>query len=154
MLKNKLRVYPLLLFFLISGCKASVTDPEISLIETTIRRYNRALADAYRDMSVDPLQGIASEREMGKVNMILMGFRAKNQYMETELKGIEFERIERKGTDSADVETEESWRFRHLDKKTGQEVKPWVQEEYKLLYHMAKKDGSWIVASVEFVKAK
>lgn len=154
MLKNKLRVYPLLLFFLISGCKTSVTDPETSLIETTIRRYNRALADAYRDMSVDPLQGIASEREIGKVNMILMGFRAKNQYMETELKGIEFERIERKGTDSAEVETEESWRFRHLDKKTAQEVKPWVQEEYKLLYHMAKKDGSWIVASVEFVKAK
>lgn len=144
-----------LILLLFSGCSSPLkNDPEASLIETTIRRYNRALADAYREMSVDPLQGIASEREIGKVNMIIMGFRAKNQYMESGLKGIEFKEIKRNKENSADVETKEAWRFRYMDKKTGQEVKPWAETEYKLIYHMRKNEGKWLVGTVEFLKEK
>lgn len=144
-----------LILLLFSGCNSPLkNDPEASLIETAIRRYNRALADAYREMSVDPLQGIASEREIGKVNMIIMGFRAKNQYMESGLKGIEFKEIKRNKEDSADVETKEVWRFRYMDKKTGQEVKPWAEAEYKLIYHMRKNEGKWMVGAVEFIKEK
>lgn len=147
--------YLILLLFLFSGCSSPFkNDPEASLIETAIRRYNRALADAYREMSVDHLHGIASEREIGKVNMIIMGFRAKNQYMESGLKGIEFKEIKRNKEDSADVETKEAWRFRYIDKKTGQEVKPWAEAEYKLIYHMRKNEGKWLVGDVEFIKEK
>lgn len=145
-----------LLFFLVlvSSCNPAIKDPEVSILETSIRRYNRALADAYKEMSVDPLQGIASEREIGKVNMIIMGFRAKNQYMESGLKWIEFKEIKRNKEDSADVETKEAWRFRYIDKKTGQEVKPWAEAEYKLIYHMRKNEGKWLVGTVEFIKEK
>ncbi|HBR18492.1 MAG: hypothetical protein A3G39_04350 [Deltaproteobacteria bacterium RIFCSPLOWO2_12_FULL_43_16] len=146
----------ILLFFLVLvySCNSATKDPEVSILETNIRRYNRALIDAYKELSVDPLQEIASEREMGKVNMIIMGFRAKNQYMESELKGIEFKEIKRNKEDSADVETKEAWRFRYMDKKTGQEVKPWAEAEYKLSYHIIKNQGKWLVGTVEFVKEK
>lgn len=150
---KKSSLSPFLLFFIfIIGCAAPLQDPEAQLLETAIRRYNRALVDAYRELSVDPLQGIASEREVGKVNMILNGFRAKNQYMEAELKKVEVKEVKRKSGDSVDVETKELWRYRHMDKKTGQEIKPWTEADYKLIYQLVKSEGNWIVGSVEFIK--
>lgn len=142
----------LFLILTLTACNVKTGDTETYLFETAIRRYNRALADAYRELTIDPLQEIASEREMGKIDMIIKGFRAKNQYMESELKGIEFKKIEKKGANAAEVATKEIWRYRHLDKKAGEEAKPWVETEYELLYYMIKSDGNWIVGSVEFIK--
>jgi len=153
MKKSSLSLFlALIIFIFIAGCSAPPKDPEIQLLETTIRRYNRALVDAYKELSVDPLQGIASEREMGKVDMIINGFRAKNQYMEAELKRIEIKEIKRKGGDSVDVETREHWRYRNMDKKTGQEMKPWTEADYKLIYYLVKSEGNWMVGTVEFIK--
>lgn len=137
---------------LVSACKKKAASDE-ELIKGVIERYNAAMVDAYRRITIKPMEAVASEREVSKVNAILAGLYGEKIHMDSDLLDIRFEDIKKVSKERAVARVKEKWRWRHLHIETKKEVKPWVEEEQRLLYHLVKdpKKG-WIVDSVEFVK--
>lgn len=127
-------------------------DREVEIVKNTIRKYNKTLIDVYRDLKTDYLFGVASPMEIGHVEVAVTDFKAKNLFMETEIKSIEFVKIDKRKNTEMDVETKEKWRFRHLMLGTNKEVRPWKDIEYNMIYHMINEKGVWLVNRVEFAK--
>lgn len=130
----------------VTGC-AKKEDPGLKEIRQAVWRYDEALIRVYNELDPKPLYGLASEKEIGKVRMIIWRFMGEKKIMESRLNDLKFVRIEKKGRGSAEVETLEKWRFRHLREGTGEEVMPWTEKEYSLTFEMLRQDGKWIVDS-------
>lgn len=124
-------------------------DPEM---EAAIKGYCAALIPTYNALNTKPLEGYASEKEIGRINMILMQFTGEKKFMESEMKDFRVVKVSVKDDSHADVETVEKWRFRHLRQVTLEVIKPWINADYKLMYHLTKQDGRWLVDKTEFLK--
>jgi len=124
---------------------ADVGSKEEAQIKQVVKWYNEALVRVYKDRDTQALEGLTTGAEMGRVNMIIWKFQAEKKYMESEQKSLVFKSIKITGTESADVETEEKWKFRHLRAKTAVVLHPWKDEDYTMYYRMVKEDGKWIV---------
>lgn len=149
---KSLRVYvPVILIVLsfILGC-AKGTDEDLKEVKEAVRSYDEALIKVYSVLDPKPLYGLASEKEIGRVRMIIWKFLGEKTFMESELKEIRFQKVEMKG-DSAEVETREKWRFRHLREGTREEVRPWADAEYNLRFVMKKEKGKWMVESARLL---
>lgn len=152
----RLRGYSKLLVFyaflcLLPACKGKAAKaPEEDAIKEVIVRFDKALIESYRRLNTDPLNEVASDKEIGKNDSIMLNFSKNNIYMESEFKDIKFLEFKRISNTKVDVNVWEKWRWRHLNSKTKEVVKPWVEEEYKILYHMVKdKKKGWIVESLK-----
>lgn len=147
----KRMLFLLMLVGLISCGKRADTGEEAGIKEA-VRRYDEALIKAYNVVDTKPIDGLASEKEIGKVRMIIWKFLGEKKFMESELLDLRFEKIRVKGKDSAEVETFERWRYRHLDKDTRDVVFTKDMEEYRLSYEMIKEKGKWVVGFSRFLK--
>lgn len=136
---------------LVSACKKAPAREE--MIKEVIVKYDIALIEAYRRLTIRPVEKVASDLEVSKNNAILLGFYQDKIFMESHLEDIKFRNIKFESDTKAEARVTEKWRWRHLHRETKKEVKPWVESEQKLRYHLVKdpKKG-WIVDSVEFVK--
>ena len=134
----------LLVVILSTGC-GSFFDRDQIEIKKVIRWYDEALVKAYTQLDVKPLDGLASEREMTRVNMMLVKFQRENKVMESEIKELKFVKISVSPEGRADVETEEKWRYRFLRKGTDRAVTPWTDVDYRMGYEMVKSKGQWLV---------
>lgn len=152
-----MRLKYLLLFILLFsvlafGCgkeKVYKADPEI---ESAVKGYCESLIPTYNTLDAKHLQGYATEKEMSRIGMIILQFTGEKKFMESEMKEFKVVKVQLKDAKNAAVETFEKWRYRHLRKGTKEVIKPWIDAEYKLQYHMVKEDGKWLVEKTEFLK--
>lgn len=141
----------LTLLLLLPACSGKSKEEETQ-IRQVVKWYNEALVRAYKELDIQSLNGLTTADEIGRVRMIVWKFKAEKKYMESEQKELIFKSIEITGPESADVETAEKWRFRHLREKTGTQIQPWKDENYTMYYRMAKMEGKWIVEKARLVK--
>lgn len=146
-----------ILLLILHGCENKtekvMTIEEKDTVKIAIVKYNVALIKAYRHVNIKALNGIASSRQISKVNAIIYGMYGDGIYMESDLVDIEYVEFIKKDEESLDVRTREEWRWRHVDIKTREEVKPWVKVEQKITYHMIRDNKKrWIVDSLEVMK--
>lgn len=132
------------------GCTKGV-EKDSKEITDVVQRYDYALIEVYKKLDPKPLYGIASEKEIGRVRMIVWQFIGEKNFMESELKELKFVKVTRKGPDAAEVETKETWRYRHLKEETKEVVKPWMDADYRLLFQVVKEKDKWIIQSAKFL---
>jgi len=120
-------------------------------IKQVIRWYDEALVSVYRDLDAKPLGGLVSEREMVRIDMMLLKFRSEKKVMESELGEIRFVKIDVKDEANAEVETLEKWRYRYI-RRGSDELVPWTESDYKMRYIMVRQNGQWIVGLSEFME--
>lgn len=138
---------------LVSACKKEAGPEEEEAIKVVIVKYDMALIETYRSLDVKALLKLASVREVSKNEALLVDLAKKKVYMESELLDIRFVEFKWKSRKEADVRVSERWRWRQVNIETGKEVRPWVEEDYKLVYHMTKDNKmGWIVDSLRFEK--
>lgn len=145
----------LILLMLVAGlvsCGKTVDTKEDVEIKDAVRKYDEALIKVYSILDTKPLDGLASEKEIGKVRMIIWKFLGEKKFMESELLELKFEKVRIKDKDSAEVETFERWRYRHINKDTRKVVFTKDPVEYRLSYEMVKENGIWVVEAAEFLK--
>lgn len=135
------------------GC-GRFSNKDVLEIKKVIRWYDEALTRVYSESSIKPLLGLASENEIGRINMILLKLNRERKVMESKLKRLDFTYVEVTATDIAVAETLEKWRFRYINKQTGLIVHPWQDKEYRMRYYIVKKDGRWIVSKSSFAENK
>ncbi|MDH3976244.1 MAG: hypothetical protein OEV42_18415 [Deltaproteobacteria bacterium] len=141
-----------LLFFLFMASCSDRSSPEERQIRQVIKWYNEALVRVYQELDVQSLDGLTTGQEIGRVRMIVWKFKAEKKYMESEQKELVFKSISMTGPESADVETAEKWKFRHLRAKTDAVLQPWKDEDYTMYYRMAKMEGKWVVEKARLVR--
>lgn len=129
------------------------TQDDKEAIEIAIIKYDLALVRMYRRLDINELNGFASSAEIGKNNAIIFGFSADNIYMESQFLDLRVDDVRIISPGKADASVWEKWKWRHLNIETREVVKPWVEKETALKYHMVKdkKLGKWIVDEVAFV---
>lgn len=140
-------------FFINSCSRETEIGGDEGSIKDAIARYDKALIVAYRKLNDEPLAGVASEIERVKNRSLLLNFKKNKIYMESEVLEMRYEGFKRKSSKEVDAAVREKWRWRHVNFQTGQEAKPWREEEMRLNYHMIKETKrGWIVDSLEFAK--
>lgn len=141
----------LVFFFLhfLSGCQwFKKVNPEQKKVAEAVYLYNDTLIEAYSKENPYLLQGIATEEEVNRVLKHLVFITAGGEQMAYELKRLDFKKFGIKET-SATVNTEEVWRYRVIDKKTGKQKGKPKTLEYKVTYKLIKQKGKWFVANIE-----
>lgn len=152
----RLRVYNKLIILcvticILTACKdKSVKPTDEEGIKEAIVKFDKALIETYRKLNTEPLNNIASDKEIGKNHAIILGFIRNGIYMESEFDDIKFLEFKSVSKGNVDAIVWEKWHWRHLNSKDKKVVKSWIDEEYKILYHMHKdKKRGWIVESVK-----
>jgi BMFP domain-containing protein YqiC len=128
------------------GCRGQRDRREA---EELIRAYSRALIEAHLTGSHEQLDKLTSRDESDRVQVLVMGLRAKNEQLIASLEALEVRSaaldLEKKaGTASA----EERWRYRRIDRKTRQPTFAEVVRSYEAKYAFTRKDGRWVVDRV------
>lgn len=142
-----------LILLVLVGC-GSFFDKDQIEIKKVIRWYDEALVKVYVQSDIKPLDGLASEREMLRVKMMIAKFDREKKIMDSELVDLEFTSISIDGADKAKIKTREKWRYRFFRKGGNRVIKPWADVEYRMIYDMAKYRGRWIVGLVSFADEK
>ncbi|HBR16142.1 MAG: hypothetical protein A3G39_07800 [Deltaproteobacteria bacterium RIFCSPLOWO2_12_FULL_43_16] len=159
---------------LIVSCGSSNGKEET--IRRLIGRYNVALVHAYKEGRFDDLREIAADRAFGMVeNTYLSYLRGIGVLLDSELLGMELVKMELgSGEDEAkivaewsekekewrevyvykesDIETEERWRYKWIDGKTGEAASPVITVKYRMRYTVDKVDGKLMVISSVIIK--
>ena len=115
----------------------------------TVRDYADALAPALHAETLDPLRQVATDDEVQRVQLEVMGILYKeNQRMKARLARFEVESAKETGTDKAEVRTSEGWSITYTDSQTGKFIKRRDFDE-KVRYELTRSNGRWYVSSLE-----
>ena len=140
-------IFALQFLLLIStGCSTSKTDT--GRIEEAIRRYNTLLAEGYRTQDMNPLQEVTTREQAVKLYHHMAALGEGRLRLESQLKEIDFKKIERRDTGHAVVETEEIWDFTHYRTDSGEKHAEERDFVYRMGYILQKKDGRWVITEV------
>lgn len=139
----------LALFLLLSGCLQKPQDPETMEIRNAVRKYNRALIDAYGTFDMKLLEPSATEKEIRKVDVLTLTLREENKRLEARLEKLRFTSAGKITEAAARVTTEEKWRYRHVGLRDGKPLGAEKEESSTLRYFLIKTPAGWKVDSVE-----
>jgi hypothetical protein len=145
-MRNRMRY--LAIIFVLLGCTSEV-NRENQVLKDAVRRYNRAAMEAYRVGTVEPLQGKVTQKERGRLELLIGLLKNKRVFLDGSLKSIDFREVMVRGEDRASISTEEQWEYRHIDTLSRAVVSPKEKAHYSLIYHLVKKKGLWLVDRVE-----
>lgn len=138
----------------LGACEASPKAPaESTIVESTVVRYNRLLAEGYRAMDMTRMRDVADElqAEDEYIHMAAMG--EGGVRLLPILKELEFLEMSIEDT-AAYVETRERWDYSHEDRRTREVVLIQRDLIYELAWDLAKgEDGRWLVTDVRAVEA-
>ncbi len=111
-----------------------------------VRGYNQALRLTYAANDTALLVNFATDRELNKVRHLIEGFSSQRLVLQTDLKRMRIEKIERRGPNNVVVTTVEKWTYRRFYADTKKEQQPLTDIEYHLRYNMTREDGvTWKV---------
>lgn len=134
-----------LVSFLFPGCGARETEDEF-LVKNAVRKYNTALVESYRTGDPTLLDGLATEREMRRVDILIGTLQGQNRRLRATLDRIDFGAVQGGGDRLAKVSTHEAWSYEHMDLTRQTRVGNARRIEYDLLYTLERQGARWMVA--------
>ncbi len=125
--------------------------PPASEMEDLVRRYNSAVAEAYRTGDFQVAQPLVGADELRRLAAHIGVRLDQGITMDARLVELRFEGMERKEGEVV-VATEERWHY--LDRKvgTGQQVGQDSKDHYRMRYHIVKAGDRWVVDHTEFAE--
>lgn len=138
-----------LLLVLILGCADDMGDA--GAMKDVIRSYNALLSQGYSNQNMTPLLRVTTDVQALKLYHHMSALGEGGLRMESVLKDIKFERIDRRGNSEATVETEETWDFTHRRMATNEKYAEEKDFVYRMEYLLSKRGGGWIITRVDTV---
>lgn len=112
--------------------------------ERAVRAYNEAAIHAYRTRDFGPLQKVATEKEWGRVVVLVDLKSASKLVLESELQSLEVTKVERPGPDAMVAETRERWRYYDRSLEPGRPAGQVFVADMILRYDFERsKEGGW-----------
>jgi hypothetical protein len=130
-----------LLSTMVFSCSKS---EEKALIENTVKEYNSALVQAYRDAEMSYMNPYATPEQLHRLVSIIQPLKENKHRMRIMQEGFAVESISIDGK-TAEVVTQEKWTFWNEDKETLEVLKPKETESYRIFYTLKKEKGKWLV---------
>ena len=132
---------------LLLGC-----DKGKAQLKDTVVKYNTLLAEGYRNLNMNPLIQVATERRATKAFYHMAALGEARIKMDAKLKKITFSDIKIISHDKAEVVTDEIWDYTYLSIDSS---KPLFDNSitYKLKYILEKRSNRWLVADIIIEKA-
>ncbi len=127
---------------------ARESPEEVAAVTKTVRAYNIALIEAYKDADINYMLPFASEDQLSKLFPVLQALTVTGNSMIAIQDKFAIKRT-KVGNDDAFVDTEEKWTYWWQDKFTGEVTKPKQVLDYKIRYHLIKTGGRWVVDRLE-----
>ncbi len=137
----------LLVSFLFPGCGARETEQEF-LVKNAVRKYNTALVESYRSGDASLLDGLATGREIRRVDILIDTLKAQNRRLRASLERIDFGALQVEGDRLAKASTRETWSYEHVDVAKQTPVGKARRIEYALLYSLERQGNRWLVAAL------
>lgn len=137
----------LVILGLLSACSGKTE------IKNAVIAYNRQLIEALSTANAGRLQYFATLNQMGRVDAYILYLKKDKKLLVSDLKDLEFLRIERKG-DTARVWTKERWVYHYIDLKSRQRLTKDEEIHYRTLYVLKFQDGHWMVDQVKIEEEK
>jgi hypothetical protein len=125
------------LVILLLGCSVLDTANQEQFLKQVVSQYNSLLIEANKSRDVSPLNNIAAENVVKKLNLWMAAWQDGNVYLDAELKNIDFNDLEIAGK-TAVVITSENWSYIYRDLDTQEIAEPRVFISYKMRYNMEK----------------
>ena len=128
-------------------------SPEEQAIRSTIERYNSALADGYRALNMSRMKEVATKLQSEDEYIHMSSLAEGGIRLDSELMDLKFIKMSIETT-SAQVETRETWDYRHYSRQTGELVLEQKSLVYDLAYDLEKQaDDGWLVSDVRAISA-
>lgn len=119
--------------------------------ERAVRDYNDAAVLAYRTRDFARLREVATEKEWGKVVVLVDLKTANGLVLESELLSLEVTRIARPSPDLLQVGTRERWRYHDRPLQPGRSPGPVFVADTALTYDFVRHGGTWKLDSARTV---
>lgn len=129
------------------GCGARETEEEF-LVKNAVRKYNTALVESYRTGDPSLLDGLATEPEIRRVDILIATLQGQNRRLRASLERIDFAGVQVEGAHLATVRTREVWSYEHVDASRQTRVGDRRRIESDLLYSLERHGAKWLVASL------
>lgn len=123
---------------LASGCSLEGREAE-----QAVRRYNEAAILAYRTRDFARLREVATEKEWGKVVVLVDLKSASGLVLESELEDLEVTRATKPSPDHLKVETRERWRYHDRPLQPGRPPGSVFVAQMGLEYDFVREGGAW-----------
>ncbi len=133
-----------------AGCRADRESEDGVLVAESLRRYNRALAEAYLTGSPESLAAAASDREAQKVGVLVDALRSQGQILLASLEDLRVAEVSFAPGGRARAATKERWSYERVDHKTRVTVVPRKIREYAMVYRLERRGAGWVVLSAQF----
>ncbi len=137
-----MRRLALLPVLLLAACQGASSEAA-----RAVRAYDDALVRAYARGDASPLANLATEKEMGRVQVLLDLKTAGKLVLESKIESFEVTSASASG-DTATVETRERWRYHDRHTKPGEPNGPDFVADMKMRYQLVRDGGRWKVESV------
>ncbi len=116
--------------------------------ERAVRAYNQAAIVAYRTRDFAQLREVATEKEWGRVVVLVDLKTASGLVLEPELQSLAVTEASRAGPDAMKAVTRERWRYWDRPLQPGRPSGPTFVAEMTLEYDLVRQQGRWRAASV------
>ncbi|MDZ4178741.1 MAG: hypothetical protein U1E29_05865 [Coriobacteriia bacterium] len=117
-------------------------------LESTVREYNRLLAEGFRTLDMGVLEPVATPEQADKEFAQMSALGEAGIRLDSTLVTITFDSIEL-ADNSAIVETTEEWDYAQLDIESDDLISSQDGVAYELRYSLVRAPDRWIVTSVE-----
>ena len=138
----------LILVAALAGCSASdeVSPADEQAISESLAQYLPGMANAYATGDLEPLRGIAAEKEIAtlhkKINDLM---NEEGRIVEPTLRGFDIEDVTIWSYSNAFVTTLETWDFRVLASGTDTVTSEVDGQRQRVKYQMKRRDEGWQV---------
>ncbi|NPA16108.1 MAG: hypothetical protein GXO05_00040 [Aquificae bacterium] len=115
------------------------------LVESSISEEKVSLKDFQKKFS-----DVAGKEISRKLYFWIQSWHDSNLYMDARLKKLVFVKKNIKNG-KAEVQTDETWKYRYINRGTDRIVIPDTVIYYKILYRLVKKNGKWIITEIKVI---
>ena len=120
-----------------------------------MKEYNRLLPSVYTGRRPELLGDVASDDEKERLGRLVRDLAVKTLILETRQESFRSGAIVVDEPNSnADLESEETWWYRHVDPQSGRVGQEPKRIEYRLRYKLMRRKGRWIVDRIEMLSSK
>lgn len=136
------RLALILCLLLLCTCRDNVAAVD-SEIRDTVLAYNRLLAEGYRELNMNPVARVATERRLGRLYHHMASLGEAGARMETVAEEIVVTGVAERD-EEAEVTTRERWRCDYFDIGSGAKLSD-NSIRYRVSYRLVRDGGRWLV---------
>lgn len=134
----------------LAGCGAEkVTDEDRQQLEATLREYLPLLSEAYDSGNIEPLRGLAAEREMARIHKRVSELADEGKVVEPTFRQLTVEDVQIWNHSNAFVTTVEVWDLRVFPIGSSTVLSEELNQSNRVKYQLKREGGEWQVLARE-----